>query len=87
MKKTYNKIMVAVGSFLPVLAFAEGNDYSSAIDTAEATSALTAIKTQLLAWVSSATPLLVAVAGAFMVFWLLLLAFKLIKKFSTRTAG
>lgn len=53
------------------------------IDTTAATTALTSIKDALTAWVTSAVPILLAVAGSFLVFWLVKLAIRIIKSFGS----
>ena len=74
------KIMTALGmAFCGVMsALAEG---TPVIDTTTAASAVNQIKTDLGSWVTTVTPYLLGVAGAFLVFWLVKFAIRIIKGF------
>ena len=48
-------------------------------DFSAATTALTSVKTALVSWTAEAMPILVAIAAAFMVFWLGKMVFRLVK--------
>lgn len=61
-------------------------DSTSSIDLSEATTALTSIKTALVDWVGDAVPILVAIAGAFMVFWLGKMVFRLVKSWTSKAS-
>lgn len=60
-------------------AFAEGTTGSS-IDLTPATTALNDMKTALMDWVTAAAPVVVAIAGGFLVFWVIRLVIKLVKR-------
>ena len=75
------KALIALGGVLgSVAAFAEETSGSSTgIDLSEATTALTGVKSALVDWVGDAMPILTAIAGAFLVFWLGKMVFRLVK--------
>ena len=59
--------------------FAEGN---SGPDFSAATTALTDVSTSLTSWVTGAMPILVGIAGAFLIFWLGRKVFRIIKSWA-----
>lgn len=61
-------------------AFAEGEAGSGKIDLTPATTALNDMKTALTDWVTAAAPIVVAIAGGFLVFWVIRLVIKLVKR-------
>lgn len=65
------------GSLGSVLCAAEGDP-----DFSAATTALTSIKDALADWVGSAMPIVIAVATAFLGFWLVKFAIRVIKSFA-----
>lgn len=72
MKKLFALLGVVGASSLALAA--EGDP-----DFSAATTALTSLKTALVAWTGTAMPIFVAIGAAFMVFWLGKMIFRLVK--------
>lgn len=72
--KAFGAFLFSVG-LLPLLAD------EAIIDTTTATTAITTMKTELTSWVTSALPIVLGVAGAFLAFWLVKFAIRIIKQF------
>lgn len=64
-------------------AFAEGGA-GSVIDTTAVDSLLTGVKDNLLSWVTAAVPVLGAIAGGFLVFWLGKVIFRVVKGWANK---
>lgn len=81
MKKLVSKAKwLALCLSLGVLpSFAEGEN--TIIDTTTAATAVNTMKTELTKWVTDVLPYLLGIAGAFLVFWLVKLAIRIIRGF------
>ena len=82
MKKLVSKAKwLALCLSLGVLpSFAEGEN-TGIINTETAATAVNTMKTELSSWVTTVLPYLLGIAGAFLVFWLVKLAIRLIRGF------
>lgn len=73
------KFLALCGSALAsAVTFAEG---SAIVDTTAVSTAMTQIKTDLTTWVTAALPIVLGIAGAFLVFWLGKIVIRVIKSF------
>lgn len=76
---TMKKFLALCGSALAsAVTFAAD---SAIVDTATIDTAMTQIKTDLTTWVTAALPIVLGIAGAFMVFWLGKIVIRVIKSF------
>lgn len=76
------KFLALCGSALAsAVTFAEGPAGSSLVDTTAVNTAMTQIKTDLTTWVTAALPIVLGIAGAFLVFWLGKIVIRVIKSF------
>lgn len=66
-------------------AFAEGG--TPIVDTSTASTAIEQIKTDLSGWVTTVMPYLLGILGAFLVFWLVKLAVRIIRGFVGTAKG
>lgn len=77
------KFLALAGSSLAsVAAFAE--ETSAAVDTTAVNTMLTGVKTSLSGWVTSAVPILGSIAGAFLLFWLGKVVFRVVKGWANK---
>lgn len=75
------KFLALCGSALAsAVTFAEGAG-SAIVDTTAVNTAMTQIKTDLTTWVTAALPIVLGIAGAFLVFWLGKIVIRVIKSF------
>lgn len=76
------KLMLgAIGSFGCLgSVFAEG---TAIVNTTAVNAAMTQIQTDLASWVTSALPIVLAIAGGFLAFWLGKMILRIIKSFSS----
>ena len=76
------KFLALCGSALAsAVTFAEGAGGSALVDTTAVNTAMTQIKTDLTTWVTAALPIVLGIAGAFLVFWLGKIVIRVIKSF------
>lgn len=61
------------------MVFAEGG--TTIVDTTTAATAVNQLKTDLSGWVTTVTPYILGIVGAFLVFWLIKFAIRLVKGF------
>lgn len=74
------KFLALCGSALASAAtFAEGGN--ALVDVTAVNTAMTQIKTDLTTWVTAALPIVLGIAGAFLVFWLGKIVIRVIKSF------
>lgn len=79
LKTCWRKLSVAFGLALcGASAFAEGAGTSN-YDFSLVTTELTNVKDALVDWVKTATPILLAVMAAFMIWWLIRIAWRALK--------
>ena len=76
------KFLALCGSALvSAVTFAEGAAGSAIVDTTAVNTAMTQIKSDLTTWVTAALPIVLGIAGAFLVFWLGKIVIRVIKSF------
>ena len=79
MKKKLLSALAVLGG--AVSAFAEGNAFT--FDTTAAQTAVSSIQTGLTTWATAVLPYLLGIVGAFLIFWLVKFAVRLIKGFTS----
>lgn len=75
MKKFLSAASIAL---LTGMVFAEGTPI---VDTTTAAAAVNQLKTDLSGWVTTVTPYILGIVGAFLVFWLIKFAIRIVKSF------
>lgn len=80
--KKFTVAMSALSTGL--FAFAEGPGGSAVLDTTAVDALLNGLKDNLGSWVTSAVPVLGSIAGAFLIFWLGKVIFRVVKGWSNK---
>lgn len=80
----FKKITTAMGAFATGLcAFAQETG-GAVLDTTAVDALLNGLKENLTQWVTSAVPILGSIAGAFLIFWLGKVIFRVVKGWSNK---